>query len=121
MAESVHNLERTTNASPVHPVQQAPQTRHAEARRAQNQQANEDLNQGGPFNVEDKVELQIEPEAVRQLQPNTHLKFVVSDDTDRIIVQIIQSDTNEVLREVPPKSLSEALATLNGNFAKRAR
>jgi uncharacterized FlaG/YvyC family protein len=71
-----------------------------------------------PLTVEDKVDLKIEPEAVRQLQPNTHLKFVISEDSSRVIVQIIQSDTNTVLREVPPKSLTEALAALNGGFAK---
>jgi flagellar protein FlaG len=74
--------------------------------------------QAQSLKVEDKVELQIEPEAVRQLQPNTHLKFVISEDSSRVIVQIIQSDTNTVLREVPPKSLTEALAALNGGFAK---
>ena len=68
--------------------------------------------------VEDKVDLKIEPEAVRQLRPNTHLKFLVSEDSNRVIVQIIQSDTNTVLREVPPKSLTEALAALNSRFTK---
>ncbi len=103
--------------SPVFPVQQAKQ---AEARhqRAQSQVAQAPKS---PFNVEDKVELQLEPAAIRQLNPNTHLKFVTSEDSSRVVVQIIQSDTNEVLREVPPKSLSEALAALNGSFAKKIR
>ncbi len=119
MAESIHNLERATNASPVNLVQEA---RKAHTPRTLGQQAQAEAQaQESPFNVEDKVELKLEPEAIRQLQPNTHLKFLVNDGSDRVVVQIIQSDTNEVLREVPPKSLSDALAALNGGFVKKVR
>ena len=121
MAESIHNLERAANASPVH-LDLVGQSQQTEALNQRKQQAETQAqNQESPFNVEDKVELQLEPEAIRRLQPNTHLKFLVSDDSNRVIVQIIQSDTNEVLREVPPKSLSEALAALNGGFVKKIR
>ena len=117
MAESIQNLERATHASTVH---LAHQTQQAEARQTRKQKT-EAQAQELPFQVEDKVELQLEPDAIRQLHPNTHLKFVTSEDSSRVIVQIIQSDTNEVLREVPPKSLSDALAALNGSFAKKIR
>lgn len=117
MAESIQNLHGPSNASPVrpaHPTQHGPRgTDRAGKPEAESQTS--------PLNVEDKVELQLEPDAVRQLRPNTHLKFLVSDDSNRVIVQIIQSDTNEVLREVPPKSLSEALAALNGGFSNKIR
>lgn len=119
MADAIQNLERTANASPVHPVQE---TQRLEASNPRGQQTEAQIqDQESPFNVEDKVELQLEPEAIRQLKPNTHLKFLVSDDSNRVIVQIIQSDTNEVLREVPPKSLSDALAALNGNIGRSIR
>lgn len=119
MAESIHNLQNSANTSPVRLV---PKTQQAQpgAAPARNADAQSET-QTSPFNVEDKVELQIEPAAVRQLRPNTHLKFLVNDDSSRIVVQIIQSDTNEVLREVPPKSLSEALAALNGGFSKKSQ
>jgi flagellar protein FlaG len=110
-------IEQVTNASPVgnvHDARFTPPQQQREAEAATEPQTK-------PLTVEDKVELQIEPEAIRQLQPNTHLKFVVSEDSARVIVQIIQSDTNQVLREVPPKSLSDALAALNGGFGKQIR
>jgi uncharacterized FlaG/YvyC family protein len=108
-------IQQTTSASPARLVHD-PHTAQAPA--LPQEPAAEAAGQAQPLKVEDKVDLKIEPEAVRQLQPNTHLKFVVSEDSSRVIVQIIQSDTNTVLREVPPKSLTEALAAMNQGFAK---
>jgi flagellar protein FlaG len=117
MVEYPQRIEQATNASPVRPVRP---TQFPQALR-QPSAGSETEGQAPPIKVEDKVDLQLEPEAIRQLQPNTHLKFVVSDDTNRVIVQIIESETNQVLREVPPKSLSDALAALNGSFGKKIR
>lgn len=117
MVEYHQRVEQTTNASPVRQIhgQQFPLARH------QREPGPETQNRPAPLTVEDKLELQLEPAAIRQLQPNTHLKFVVNDETNRVIVQIIESETNQVLREVPPKSLSDALANLNGSFGKQIR
>jgi flagellar protein FlaG len=117
MVDYSHRIEQATNASPVRLVQETQfttaQHRSDSGVRPEHQLA--------PLTVEDKVDLQLEPEAIRQLQPHTHLKFVVNDETNRVIVQIIESETNQVLRQVPPKSLSEALAALNGSFGKQIR
>lgn len=117
MVNFPQRVEQTTNASPARKVQELPfpPSRH------QREPGPEIPNRTAPLTVEDKLELQLEPAAIRQLQPNTHLKFVVQDDTNRVIVQIIESETNQVLREVPPKSLSDALAALNGGFGKQIR
>ena len=117
MVDYPQRIEPATNASPVRLVQQ---THFPVARQQHRPQADAEA-QAPPFAVEDKVDLQLEPEAIRQLQPHTHLKFVVNDDTNRVIVQIIESETNQVLREVPPKSLSDALAALNGSYGKHIR
>lgn len=117
MVEAFQRIQQSTSASPARQVlgQNAdPAPRNAAAEES----VAEAAKQGVPQKVEDKVELKIEPEAVRQLRPNTHLKFVVSEDSNRVIVQIIQSDTNKVLREVPPKSLTEALAAMNSAFSR---
>ncbi|WP_091613571.1 flagellar protein FlaG [Marinococcus luteus] len=35
----------------------------------------------------------------------TRLKFNVHEDTERVYVQVIDRDTEEIVREIPPESL----------------
>lgn len=37
---------------------------------------------------------------------DTHLEFKVSEQTGRIVISVIESDTKEVVRQIPPESLN---------------
>ncbi|WP_158211709.1 flagellar protein FlaG [Alkalihalobacterium alkalinitrilicum] len=43
---------------------------------------------------------------------STSLKFQVHEKLDRISVQIVNKDTDEVIREVPPQELLDMVATM---------
>lgn len=36
----------------------------------------------------------------------THLEFIVGEETGRIVISVIQNETNEVIRKIPPESLT---------------
>lgn len=42
----------------------------------------------------------------------TRLKFNVHEDTDRVYVQVIDRETEEVVREIPPESLLDLNASI---------
>ena len=67
------------------------------------------LRKGAPADV---VELSVDPETVRQLPANVHLKFMRDPGSSRFIVQVIDSTTDEVIRVVPPSKLRETLLHL---------
>lgn len=68
------------------------------------------LRVGAPAGV---VELSIDPATVAALPATFYLRFLVDDKDGRVIVQVIDSKTDEVLRQVPPKDLREALESLS--------
>jgi flagellar protein FlaG len=37
---------------------------------------------------------------------DTHLEFTVSEQTGRVIISVVESDTKEVVRQIPPDSLN---------------
>jgi flagellar protein FlaG len=43
---------------------------------------------------------------------NRSLKFILHDELDQYYVQVINSDTKEVIREIPPKKLLDAFYTM---------
>ena len=64
--------------------------------------------------VENNQEQSRQNEAIRQIadsaneylkQAKTHLEFVVSEETGRIVISVIQNETNEIIRKIPPESM----------------
>lgn len=43
---------------------------------------------------------------------NKHLKFSIHEATRRVMVQVINNDTGEVIREIPPKKILDMLAKI---------
>lgn len=43
---------------------------------------------------------------------NRSLKFILHEELKQYYVQVIDSDTNEVIREIPPKKLLDAFYTM---------
>ena len=39
------------------------------------------------------------------VKAGTHLKFVIGEQTGRVVIQVINSETEEVVRAIPPESL----------------
>jgi flagellar protein FlaG len=39
-------------------------------------------------------------------QADTHLEFSVSEQTGRIVISVVESETKEVVRQIPPESLN---------------
>lgn len=51
-------------------------------------------------------------ETARVLNHNT-LQFQVADSTNRIIIKVIDSESKEVIREIPPEGVLEALRRID--------
>ncbi len=48
---------------------------------------------------------------------DTHLQFNVSEQTGRVVVEVVDTETDEVVREIPPQTLnrfSERMALMRG-------
>lgn len=67
------------------------------------------MREGAPVDV---VELSMDPETVRQLPPSLYLKFLVDQKDGQVIVQVMDSATDEIVRVVPSNKLQEALRGL---------
>jgi uncharacterized FlaG/YvyC family protein len=67
------------------------------------------LRAGAPADV---VELSLDADAVRQLPANLHLKFLVDPEDSKIVIQVIDSNTDQVVRTVPSDKLRDALRQL---------
>lgn len=49
----------------------------------------------------------------RMLQAfNTSLRFTIHEETGEIMVRVIETDTGEVIREIPPKQVLDAYALM---------
>jgi flagellar protein FlaG len=44
---------------------------------------------------------------------NHSIRFAVDDDSDRMIVKIVNSETNEVIRQIPPKEVLQLMHRLD--------
>lgn len=44
--------------------------------------------------------------------PNTRLQFSIHKDTKAIVVKMIDSDTNQVIREIPPEKILDMVAKM---------
>jgi FlaG protein len=67
------------------------------------------LREGAPADV---VELSIPPDTAQKLPPNLYLKFMVDPSDGRVVIQVIDTATDKVVRVVPPKKLHETLQQL---------
>jgi hypothetical protein len=67
------------------------------------------MREGAPADV---VELSMEPETIRELPASMYLKFLVDKADGRIIIQVIDAQTDEIVRVVPPAKLQETLRGL---------
>jgi hypothetical protein len=64
------------------------------------------MREGAPADV---VELSMQPETLRELPSTMYLKFLVDKADGRIIIQVIDGATDEIVRVVPPSKLHETL------------
>ena len=76
--------------------------------------------------VENQKEQARQDEEIRQVagkaneyleKAGTHLEFIVGEETGRIVISVIQSETNEVIRKIPPESmtrLADRMAQMRG-------
>lgn len=46
-------------------------------------------------------------------QSNTHLEFIVTDQTGRTVINIVDNETQEIIRQIPPVKLSQFAARLS--------
>lgn len=93
-------------------VQPTPATHAGSPRGAREQEQERQpqrLSAGAPADV---VDLSLDPKTVRQLPPTYYLKFHVDRDSGSVIVQVINSATDEVVRQVPSDELHHALNDL---------
>ena len=54
----------------------------------------------------DDIQQMAEKANVYLQQADTHLEFKVSDETGRVIISVVESDSQAVIRQIPPESLA---------------
>lgn len=96
-------VPRVTSYSSAPGVQREPVA--ASQRRVQPVQ----LRAGAPADV---VELSVDPRTLSALPPTVYLRFLVDSNGGRVVVQVINSATDEVIRQVPPEDLRKTLENL---------
>ncbi|MFA4133361.1 MULTISPECIES: flagellar protein FlaG [unclassified Brevibacillus] len=99
---SVHSLPGQKNS-----MKQGPGTTAANEQNTSNKQA--ELNQ------QTKSDLQNEIAGINKwLQStNTHVKFTLHEDLNEYYVQVINDQTNEVIREIPSKKMMDMVAKMH--------
>ncbi|MDI3340318.1 MAG: flagellar protein FlaG [Sphaerobacter sp.] len=60
----------------------------------------------------DVVELSADGQALSALPPTVYLRFLRDARTNQIVVQVVDSATDEVIRQVPPRDLRAVLRRL---------
>ncbi|MED3563483.1 flagellar protein FlaG [Bacillus xiapuensis] len=65
-----------------------------------------------PVNTKDKTEKVIESLNDFLKASNTHLKFTFHEDLQKYYVSIVDDQTNEVIKEIPPKKLLDMYAAM---------
>lgn len=68
----------------------------------------------GEVNPKNKEELKEKVDKANKImtQESTHLKFEIHEKTHAVMVKIIESETGEVLREIPPEKLIDMLSKI---------
>lgn len=67
-----------------------------------------DFNSKNLSEVEDKIDKANNLIATEK----THLKFEIHEETHTIMIKIIESDTGDVLKEIPPEKLVDMIAEI---------
>lgn len=72
-------------------------------------------------NATQKKEVKVNPKELKSavdvankvlFKNNTHLKFEIHEKTKEVMVRIIEDETGEVLKEIPPKKMMDMVAKL---------
>lgn len=69
----------------------------------------EELTPGIPV---DTVELFLDPATIQEVPDAYYLKFLVESPNDQVIVQVLDVDTDEIVRQIPLTGLRGALRDL---------
>lgn|SRR5690606_9992036 len=64
---------------------------------------------GAPSDI---VELSAGGQTLSKLPPTVYLRFLRDERSSRVVVQIVDSATDEVIRQVPPRDLHDVLRRL---------
>ena len=79
----------------------------------------------GELPISDKVVIDAIEKANRALSgANRRFEFSIHEKTKQIMVKVIDSDTNEVVREIPPEKILDMIATfweMSGLFVDERR
>lgn len=68
---------------------------------------------GEEFTISDKQLIQAIEKAIQSMQgEETHLQFSVHEATKQIMVKVVSSNDNEVIREIPPEHSLDFLAKI---------
>lgn len=68
---------------------------------------------GEEFTISEKQLIQAIEKAIQSMQgERTHLQFSVHEETKQIMVKVINSESNEIIREIPPEKSLDFLAKI---------
>ncbi|ACZ37995.1 hypothetical protein Sthe_0557 [Sphaerobacter thermophilus DSM 20745] len=83
--------------------------RPAQATHGPRSAARQALVPGAPSDI---VELSVGGMTLSKLPPTVYLRFLREEGSNRVVVQVVDSATDEVIRQVPPRALHEVLRGL---------
>jgi flagellar protein FlaG len=72
---------------------------------------------GADFSPTDRVALEHAVSRVKEAfqQSGSHLQIEVDPDLDRVVVKILNGDSGEVIRQIPPKEVIDLAKNLSGS------
>ena len=104
---NIHDVSASSSAAKNALVLQQPVTTSAKETKATNSNASQVQNQGNKSNEVDRNKLNKAVEKANKLTQsfNRYLNFSVDDSTKELVVKVIDSNTKEVVRQIPPKEM----------------
>ena len=104
---NIHDVSASSSAAKNALVLQQPVTTSAKETKATNSNASQVQNQGNKSNEVDRNKLNKAVEKANKLTQsfNRYLNFSVDDSTKELVVKVIDANTKEVVRQIPPKEM----------------
>ena len=104
---NINDVSASSSAAKNALVLQQPVTTSAKDTKATNSNASQVQNQGNKSNEVDRNKLNKAVEKANKLTQsfNRYLNFSVDDSTKELVVKVIDSNTKEVVRQIPPKEM----------------
>lgn len=106
----IANRENAKKQETVIQKQEACQEKAVELKLRANEQNEENKSRRIRLQQEEEVRFEKQLENAKDMLPHTEPRFVVHEPTNRIMITMVDKNTQEVLKEIPPEKKLDLLA-----------